>query len=331
MKLPPNCQLTETRFVFQDVQGVSLDLNGATLFSSGFESAIFVTSTSQGGNPSKDILIMNGSIEGYGTSIYVHRELSQYDLNQLKSNPHAYYQFIHQTASSNIIFDNIHTNNTKGSGLYVWVGNHNVNFINGSIKNARGPGIYFDTGTFDNKVENCLIEGCGFLQPDGTLRSGRGRREGIAIDGSYNNQILSNIVRNNSRGGIHLYSNCGEHVSTDATYVPRIFDAKNNLIKSNTILDNGDSGCIEIGKRVDWNLESWDCAKPVYYQFLTFKYYFDNSGVNVVEDNLGNGSIIVRTDSNVIQNNEQDVDIGSTVRDFKGEPVLDNININNGN
>lgn len=331
MKLPPNCQLNDTRFVIQDRQGISLDLNGATLVSTGFESAIFVTSTSQGRNPSKDILIKNGSINGYGTSIYVHRELSQYDIDQLRTSPETYYPEIQQTASSSITFDNIHTNNTKGSGLYVWVGNQNVRFQNGSIKNARGPGIYLDTGSSGNIIENNLIEGCGYLQSDGSARTGRGRREGIAIDGSYNNQILNNVIKNNSRGGVHLYSNCGEHVSTDATYVPRIFDAKNNLIKSNTIMDNGDSGCVEIGKRVDWNLETWDCAKPIYSQFFTYKYYFDNSGINIVEDNIGNGTIIVRTDSNVIQNNEQVVEIGSTVRDFEGEPVINNININNGN
>lgn len=136
---------------------------------------------------------------------------------------------------------------------------------------------------------------------------------------------MNNTIINNARGGIHLYSNCGEKVTSDPTYVPRIFDAEYNSITNNYIFENNESGAIEIGKRVDWNLEDWDCAKPIYQQLLSFKFYYDNSGFNHLKNNTGNGDILIRTDNNISENNQQTTIINSVVRLLASDPLINNI------
>lgn len=180
-------------------------------------------------------------------------------------------------------------------------------------------------GTTNNIVSNTTFINTGYLNPDGTNKIGRAKREAIAIDGSYNNHVFNNTIINGARGGIHLYSNCGERVNSDPSYIPRIFDAEYNLIENNYIYNNGDGGAIEIGKRVDWNLEDWDCAKPVYQQYLTYKFYYDNSGYNIIKNNTGDGEILIRTDNNRSENNQQLTTINSLVRTLANEPLINNI------
>jgi parallel beta-helix repeat protein len=323
MVLPAACTLRDTRFVLENVQNVSLDLNGATLVSSKLVDAIRITTTDPR-RPTRNVTVKNGTIKGYGTALLVQRDLSTADLTSVRANPKAYFPYIQQTATSNVMLENLSFINPHGTAVYVWVGVSKVTLRNSKISAAQGPAIYLDTGSFGNVIANNVITNSGFLDPQGNPKQGRGLREAIAVDGSYNNRINRNTLRGNARGGVHLYSNCGEKVSTDPTYVPRIFDAERNLIKNNLMQNNGAGGAVEIGKRVDWNLEGWDCAKPVYATFLTFKYYWDNSGYNRVEANRGDGSIYVRTDNNTLVNNAQPVELSSIVRDLKGDDLVNN-------
>lgn len=323
MTLPAACTLTNTRFVFENIQNVTLDLNGATLVSQKSMDAIrFSTTNPQ--LPTRNVVVKNGTIKGYGTALVVRRELSATDLSSLRANPQNYYPYIQKTATSNVTIDNLKFVNPKGTAIYVWVGVSKVTIKNSQITAAQGPAIYLDTGSFGHVISNNVISNSGFLDAQGKPKQGRGLREAIAVDGSYNNRINRNTLSGNARGGVHLYSNCGEKVSTDPSYVPRIFEAERNLIKNNLIQNNGIGGAVEIGKRVDWNLESWDCAKPVYANFLTFKYYWDNSGYNRVEANRGNGLINVRTDNNTLIGNAQTVEVDSVVRGLKGDDLVNN-------
>lgn len=323
MTLPAGCTLTDTRFVFENVQNVSLDLNGSTLTSRGLASAVnFLTSNPQ--NPTRNVTVKNGTIQGYGTALFINRVLTSEDLQALRANPQSYYPYIQQTATSRVTIDNLRFIKPQGSAIYIWTGNNRVTIKNTYITEAQGPAITLGVGSFGNVVVDNVIVNSGYLDSQGRPREGRGMREAIAVDGSYDNRIARNTMQGNARGGVHLYSNCGEKFHTDPNYVPRIFDAERNLIRNNLIKDNGPGGAVEIGKRVDWNLEDWDCAKPVYARFLTFKYYWDNSGYNRVEGNRGNGSIDVRTDNNTILNNAQRVDVDSVVRRFKGDSLTNN-------
>ncbi|HMT94994.1 right-handed parallel beta-helix repeat-containing protein [uncultured Thiothrix sp.] len=298
-------------------------MNGSILTSTGHESAIFVTADAS--TTTSYITVKNGTIQGYGTAVFVHCAINSAELAALKNDPEGVYPSIQATAPYHITFENIDIQQPKGTGFYVWVGASYVTINNCSVDGARGLGVYLDTGSHHNIVSNSTFTNGGFLNPDGTAKTGRGRREAIAVDGSDENTIVGNTITGNAYGGIHLYSNCGEYVSTDPTYIPRIFDAEYNVIDGNTISNNGTSGgAVAIGKRVDWNLESWDCAKPLYQQYLSFKYYWDNSGFNTVKNNTGNGDIFVRTDNNTLTNNQQAVTVNSVVRTLAGDPLVNN-------
>lgn len=324
LTLPKNCILQDTRFVFENVQNVSLNLNGATLQSSKLVDAIRFSTTNPA-KPTRNVTIKNGTIKGYGTALVVHRLLTNAELQNLRANPVGFYPIIQRTATQQVTIDNINFDHPYGTAVFVYVGNGSITLKNSRITGARGPAIYLDTGSNNNRIINNTITKSGFLDPDGGVKFGRSQREAIAVDGSYNNSISNNVLADNARGGVHLYSNCGEKYHTDPDYVPRIFDAQKNIITNNTIQNNGLGGAVEVGKRVDWNLESWDCAKPVYARFFTFKYYWDNSGYNTIKSNRGNGVINIRTDNNTIIDNMQRVDIGSSVRDLKGDPLRNNV------
>lgn len=324
MILPNNCLLTDTRFIIKNKSNIILDLNGSTLTSNSFDTAIFID-TDDINNVSSNITIKNGKIIGYGTSVYVHRTITENEFVTLKNDPEGYYPQIKNTAPHHITFENITFENNKGSAIYVWIGSNNITVNNCIIDGSRGVGVYLDTASFNNSIINSTFKNCGYLNPDGSEKIGRGRREAIAIDGSYNNSIINNTIINNARGGIHLYSNCGEKITSDPTYVPRIFDAEYNFISNNYIFENNDGGAIEIGKRVDWNLEDWDCAKPIYQQVLTFKFYYDNSGFNYLKNNSGNGNILIRTDNNTSENNQQPTIINSAIRSLANDPLINNV------
>lgn len=323
LTLPPNCILTDTRFILDGVQNIVLDLNGSTLVSDSFNPAIFVSSTET--TQTSHITIKNGEIHGYGTAVYVHRNITATELTALRNDPEGIYPAIQSTAPHHITFENINIKEPKGTGFYVWVGASYVTINNCSVDQARGLGVYLDTGSHHNMVSNSTFSNGGYLNPDGSAKTGRGWREAIAIDGSYSNTISGNTITGNAYGSIHLYSNCGEHVSTDPTYIPRIFDAEYNEMNGNYIVNNGSAGAIEIGKRVDWNLEDWDCAKPIYQQILSFKFYYDNSGFNHLKNNTGNGNILIRTDNNKSENNQQPTIINSAIRSLANDPLINNV------
>ncbi|WP_020394466.1 right-handed parallel beta-helix repeat-containing protein [Thiolinea disciformis] len=324
LTLPKACLLKDTYFLFESVQNVSLNLNGATLQSSSLNDAIRFSTTNPK-KPTRNILVKNGIIKGYGTAVWVNRALSATELKNLRDNPKVYYPAIQKTATQNIIIDNLYFDNPQGTAVFVGVANSQVTIKNSNIIGARGPAIYLDTGSYNNIINNNTITQSGFLHPNGSPRFGRGQREAIAVDGSYNNKITSNYLSDNAGGGVHLYSNCGEKVSSDPNYVPRIFDAEKNTISANVISANGLAGAVEIGKRVDWNLESWDCAKPVFAKMLSLKFYWDNSGYNTVQDNTGDGTIYVRTDNNKVINNTMRVEVNSLVRNLKNRPLVGNV------
>lgn len=324
LTLPPNCNLTDTRFIIDGVSNIVLDLNGSTLSSDGFNSAIFISSSAA--SQTNYVTVKNGTLKGYGTAIFVHRDFTTQEFADLKNDPEGLWPSIQATAPHHINFENLNIQQPKGTGVYVWVGASYVLINQCIIDGARGPAVYLDMGSHHNTISNSTFSNGGFLNADGTPRTGRGRREAIAVDGSYSNVITGNTITGNAGGGIHLYSNCGEHVSSDPTYVPRIFDAEYNELDGNYVVNNGTTGgAVEIGKRVDWNLESWDCAKPLYQQYLSFKYYWDNSGFNTVKSTTGDGEIFVRTDNNTLTSNQQTVTVNSLVRTLAGDPLVGNV------
>ena len=88
-------------------------------------------------------------------------------------------------------------------------------------------------------------------------------REGMSIDGSYNNVVLNNTFSRNSAGGIFLYTNCGEFVNTrPERYFQRRTKAENNLIQGNTF--TGGLNGVWVGSRMSDNTFPMDCSNAAY-------------------------------------------------------------------
>jgi hypothetical protein len=107
-------------------------------------------------------------------------------------------------------------------------------------------------------------------------------REGLAVDGSYENVIVDNAFYNNSNGGILLYKNCGEYPSRPS-YFERRYYASDNLIEGNTFI--GGRNGVWVGSRMGENTYPMECTDPAYI----------NSGINRV--------VLDYAEDNVVRNN----------------------------
>jgi parallel beta-helix repeat protein len=100
-------------------------------------------------------------------------------------------------------------------------------------------------------------------------------REIIAVDGSANNQLLTNTIKQASNGGIYLYRNCGEG-GTVRHQAPQ-----SNLIAGNTINNIGGYG-IWLGSRNGGRLY---CKDDAGFPFGSSKNDGDFADNNTVRDN----------------------------------------------
>ena len=124
---------------------------------------------------------------------------------------------------------------------------------------AGSSGIYLETGSKQNLVERNHIDRNGFIEngAGGKAFSFLGAdfwfwgvgREGISVDGSYENTIRSNVFSGNSAGGIFLYKNCGEYPDRNPDrWFERRDPADRNLIEDNLFF--GGRNGIWVGSRM---------------------------------------------------------------------------------
>ena len=139
--------------------------------------------------------------------------------------------------------------------------------INGRSDSAA---LYLDTESGHNIIRNNTFNVDGNF----TLRQFR-VREVIAVDGSADNQILSNTISNAKGGGIYLYRNCGEG-GTVRHQAPQ-----NNFIAGNTIDNTGGYG-IWLGSR---NGGRFYCSDDAGFPFGSSKDDGDFADDNIVRDN----------------------------------------------
>ena len=107
-------------------------------------------------------------------------------------------------------------------------------------------------------------------------------REGISVDGSYENTITGNAFTGNSAGGIFLYKNCGEYPDRPA-YFERRYPAEHNLIEGNTFVA-GTHG-IWVGSRMGENTVPMDCTDPAYIDEPLRRVVLDRANDNVLRVN----------------------------------------------
>jgi parallel beta-helix repeat protein len=162
--------------------------------------------------------------------------------------------------------------------LYLGPGTTRLTMYDSTIKGrSDSVALYLDAESGINIIRNNTF--------DITSAS----REIIAVDGSANNQLLTNTLKQASNGGIYLYRNCGEGGTV------RHQSPQNNFIVGNTIDNTGGYG-IWLGSRNGGRLY---CRDDAGLPFGSSKDDGDFADNNTVRDNTFTGSAhTIKNDGN---------------------------------
>lgn len=200
-----------------------------------------------------------------------------------------------------------------------------VRLSNLKISNMGRVGVYFDDFVSDSTLENSVIADSGgvglyleFDSRNNTISHNEFRhnghplkREALAVDSSSRNTIVENTFIENRLGGIFLYKNCGEHVSSGRS-VPRTQHSEDNLIAGNRFIREAVG--VWIASRQSRNLKKIDCSdRPMDTQG---QYFEDFANRNTVEKNVfcatGVG-VRIEGDENHVRDNYFDPKVGRRV------------------
>jgi parallel beta-helix repeat protein len=230
-------------------------------------------------------------------------------------------------APRNVRIENVHMNNTRGVGIYIYAYAHEVALDHVSVQdNGSGPGLYLDTGSRNNTIlDSCFV---------------RTAREGIAIDSSAYNTIAGSYFADNAEGGIFLYKNANERVyppnytGSEKIHSPRTQHAAGNRIEYNVFAREQRS--VWVASRASRNYEdsSLFYGDPIVYQGGGYEHRRDFAERTVIRANTFSDSrraaIIVEDDHTLIVDNYFESDettgdtgiyLGSRPRDWIADPV----------
>ncbi len=181
---------------------------------------------------------------------------------------------------------------SHGVGVYVDGYVTGVRITHDTIDNAGSSGIYLETGSRGTTVSRTLLVHNGYIEngPGGQAFSFDGAdlwfwgvgREGISVDGSYDNTISHNVFWDDSNGGVLLYKNCGEYPDR-ARYFERRYHADDNLITQNTFFHERNG--VWVGSRMAENTLPMDCTDPAYIDKPLQRVVLDYAQHNTVSDN----------------------------------------------
>lgn len=201
-------------------------------------------------------------------------------------------EYDHELAD--VVLEHNEFSNSAGVGLYVDGYVSRVTIRANRIERTGSTGVYLETGSRQNRVEHNVIHDNGYREngPGGqvdVIADLRFRwwgigREGVAIDGSYENVVMGNDFAGNSHGGVMLYTNCGEFPdSVPERSFDRRWPADRNLIEGNTFTDelNG----VWVGQRMGENTFPMECAKPPYVTGPLRSITLDFAADNIVRNN----------------------------------------------
>jgi parallel beta-helix repeat protein len=251
-------------------------------------------------------------------------------------------EYLHGTRD--IVIEHSWLQGSHGVGVYVDAYVSDVTIRDNLIRQAGSAGIYLETGSRRNLVErNGLIDN-GFREngPGGQVFSLAGvdfwwwgvGREGIAVDGSYENTIRFNTFSGNSAGGIFLYKNCGEY-PTSPRYFERRTPSDDNLIAGN-VFRGGRNG-IWVGSRMGENTFPMRCTDPAYVVEPLRRIVLDYAANNTIRGNFFHDvihAIRIEDDGTKVEGNvfyadspdHHAVIIGTPDRtDVLGRPVRDTV------
>ncbi len=221
-------------------------------------------------------------------------------------------EYVHEL--SDVVIEDSSISGTRGVGLYVDGYVSEVTIRRNTITGAGSTGIYLEAGSRRNVVEDNVLHDNGFREnsrgTDFVVGSqtfhfwGIGR-EGLAIDGSYENRVTGNSFEGNSAGGIFLYTNCGEYVnSRPERWFERRFGADRNLIQGNTF--TGGHNGIWVGSRMGENTWPMECSDEPYRTGPLVSIALDRAADNVLRANTFSDVIYgvrVEDDGTVVEHN----------------------------
>ena len=255
--LDPSCVWT-AGFDIVD-SDVVLDCRGALIRKSGGGRGILVTSPTD--TAMTGVEIRNCRVEGFLNSLRVTRD----GFRELQ--PGVEYE----NGLTGVLIEGNEFRGSRGVGVFVDGYVSDTVIRDNLVEGAGSAGVYLETGSRRTLVENNRIHHNGYVEngPDGQVDSFGGLRfrwwgigrEGLAIDGSYENVVVGNDFEGNSHGGVLLYTNCGEFPDSGAWF-DRRWPSDRNRIEGNTF--TGGLNGIWVGQRMAENTLPMECTKPAY-------------------------------------------------------------------
>jgi parallel beta-helix repeat protein len=299
--LDPRCVYTRGFEITES--GVTLDCQGAVIRSAPGAGGRGIEIHTPVDVPLHDVTVRNCNVEGFVNTLRITRD-------GFRTLPQG---VEYENGTSDILVEKSTFKNSRGVGIFVDGYVEGVTIVDNHVNNTGSSGIYLETGSRGSTVERNNITNSGYIEngPGGQPFTFAGidlwfwgiGREGISIDGSYDNTIRDNNFVGNSAGGIFLYKNCGEYPDRPQ-YFERRYPSENNLIEGNVFL--GGVNGVWIGSRMAENTLPMDCTDPAYIEEPLRRVVLDRANDNVVRDNHFLNvtyAIRVEDDGNVIEGN----------------------------
>lgn len=279
--LDPSC--TYTAGLDIRASDVTLDCQGALIQSAPGAGGRGILVSTPIDVPLHDVTVRNCTVSGFLNSLRVTRD----GFRTLPEGAE------YENGLANIVVERSTFRDSRGVGVFVDGYVEGVTLQNNTVTATGSSGIYLETGSRRTRVQGNHIVGNGFREngPGGQLTTFAGTdfwfwgvgREGISVDGSYENEIVGNVIERNSAGGIFLYKNCGEYPDRPS-YFERRFPSDRNLIEGNVIVD--ETTGIWVGSRMGENTLPMDCTDPAYVDEPLRRVVHDFASDNTVRSNV---------------------------------------------
>jgi parallel beta-helix repeat protein len=278
--LDPRC--TYTLGFDITASGVTLDCQRASITSAPGAGGHGIRIVTPVDTPLSDVTVRNCTVEGFLNNLRVTRD----GFRTLPAGQE------YENGTSDIVIEDSVFRGSRGVGVFVDGYVEDVTLRDSQVSGTGSSGVYLETGSRRSHVERNVIVGNGFREngPGGQPFSFQGTdfwfwgigREGISVDGSYENTIVGNAFTGNSAGGIFLYKNCGEYPDRPQ-YFERRYPAERNLIEGNMFV--GGTHGVWVGSRMGENTLPMDCTDAAYIDEPFRRVVLDRANDNTVRSN----------------------------------------------
>jgi parallel beta-helix repeat protein len=278
--LDPAC--TYTRGLDVTGSDVTLDCQGATVRGAPGTGGAGILVSTPVDTPLSDVTVRNCHVEGFLNSPKITRD-------GFRTLPE---DVEYENGTSDIAVERSTFTGSRGVGIFVDGYVEDVTLLDNRVEGAGSSGIYLETGSRRSHVEGNVLVDNGFREngPGGQPFTFAGidlwfwgiGREGISVDGSYENTIVGNVLTGNSAGGIFLYKNCGEYPERDR-YFERRYPSDDNLVEGNAFL--GGTNGVWVGSRMGENTLPMECTDEAYIDEPLRRVVLDHAAENTIRAN----------------------------------------------